>query len=171
MLISLQNRIVRQYIEEAGGKRTNGETTINITFNLKTTLDLTKNRLDDLEKQMNKTEEGEQNLVSSPGVCTERTEKVAAPGRKVRERHILGSLLEETDLSRPCRGCWSRGERSGLLGREGVAREAMRNIELTWLSGLPGHSQSPVLWTQQSAGSKSSVAMDFQGTVRAGKCQ
>ena len=51
-------------------------------------MDLTKNRLDDPEKQMKKEKrrkKKKKNLVSSPGVCTERKEKEAATGRKARD--------------------------------------------------------------------------------------
>jgi hypothetical protein len=50
-------------------------------------LDLTKNRLDDPEKQMkqDRRRKKKKNLVSSPGVCTERKEKEAATGRKARD--------------------------------------------------------------------------------------
>lgn len=50
VLISLQNEIMRQYIEGEGGRWTNDKPTVNIIFDLKTTLGLTKNRLDDPEK-------------------------------------------------------------------------------------------------------------------------
>lgn len=145
---------------------------INIISDLKTTLDLTKNRLDDLEKQMNKTEEGEKKLGQfSWGMHRKKGERGSYWGKG--KRHILGRLLEETNQSRTWR-VQSRRERSELLGRGGMSREAVQECRvdkgLCFLqSGSPswGLCQSPVLW--QSAGSSFSVAMDLPGTVRAGE--